>query len=347
MKYLFFVIMAFYQSVTLCYAASDSDNNTCNSDSASTTFTGEVHYQRDDPIEKESEFITPGIVTTLNCGLITDDKNTDRDVWYQFKVTAPQGSANIDGVFLTNLTGVGIRFYHSVKSYTGFVSCNLENSEAYLRTNSGYIGVKCHWMHDTPTASVQVEIKPKLMKLSNPMSSGTVMEIPSLIESQVIYNYTGYVKKEADLHMSSSVHVLSDQCTLTSDTMAFDIGNVGADQFNNSIGFTPQKSAIKNLSLSCDANANINITLNGEQNPDSSDDSVLALSNQGQSGVADGVGIQLLYNDSPLEINKTLELKRSEGGQESFPITARYFQTKNQVTPGRANATATINLTYQ
>lgn len=346
MKYLFLITMFYFQSITSCGAVLQSDNNTCNSDSVSTVFTGEVHYQRDDPIEKESEFITPGVVTTLRCGMITNDK-ADRDVWYKFKVTASQGATNIDGVFLTNLAGVGVRFYHSVKSYTDFASCAPENSENYLRANSSYLGVKCHWMNGTPTATVQVEIKPKLVKLSNPMSSGTVYEIPNLIESQVEYNNTGYVKKEADIHMSSSLHVLSDQCTLTSDTMAFDIGNVGASQFANSVGYSPEKNAIKNLNLSCDANANINITLNGERNPDSSDNSVLALSNQGQSGVADGVGIQILYNGLPLEINQMLELKRSEGGQESFPITARYFQTKNQVTPGSANATATINLTYQ
>jgi type 1 fimbria pilin len=42
-----------------------------------------------------------------------------------------------------------------------------------------------------------------------------------------------------------------------------------------------------------------------------------------------------------------LNLKNSAGGQETFPITARYIQTKDKVTAGSANATATLNITYQ
>ncbi|MDU7775121.1 MAG: fimbrial protein, partial [Citrobacter sp.] len=93
--------------------------------------------------------------------------------------------------------------------------------------------------------------------------------------------------------------------------------------------------------------ANINVTLTGTQNPDTTDDSVLELSNQGDDKVAAGIGVQLLYNDTPLELNKMLNLKRSAGGQEPFPITARYIQTKDKVRAGQANATATLNLTYQ
>lgn len=129
--------------------------------------------------------------------------------------------------------------------------------------------------------------------------------------------------------------------------MVFPFGNVPVEQFT-SVGSFSQKSSTVNLGLDCDVDANINITLVGVQNPDSgTNKSILALSDQGQPGVAEGVGVQLLYNDAPLEIDKRLELKQSAGGMESFPITARYIQTKNQVIPGKANATAVINVTYQ
>jgi type 1 fimbria pilin len=87
--------------------------------------------------------------------------------------------------------------------------------------------------------------------------------------------------------------------------------------------------------------------LTGIQQPDVSDSSILALSGQGNAGVAEGVGVQLLYNAAPLTLNSNLVLKRSAGGQELFPITARYYQTRSSVTTGSANASATLTLTYQ
>ena len=56
---------------------------------------------------------------------------------------------------------------------------------------------------------------------------------------------------------------------------------------------------------------------------------------------------ELLYNGAPLAINSPLLLKRSSGGQETLPLTARYYQTLTSVESGSANATATLNLTYQ
>jgi Fimbrial protein. len=114
------------------------------------------------------------------------------------------------------------------------------------------------------------------------------------------------------------------------------------------VGTTPTIAQnTQNLGLACDAGANINVTLQGIQNPDVSTTSVLALTGQGGADVATGVGVQLLYNGSPLVLNKLVTLKKSSGGQETFPIVARYYQTKKSVTTGKANASATLDLTYQ
>ncbi|MFM3052613.1 fimbrial protein, partial [Klebsiella quasipneumoniae] len=52
-----------------------------------------------------------------------------------------------------------------------------------------------------------------------------------------------------------------------------------------------------------------------------------------------------IYSTKPLGNN--LVLKRTNGGQEMFPLTARYYQTNTTVTTGIANASATLSLTYQ
>lgn len=136
-------------------------------------------------------------------------------------------------------------------------------------------------------------------------------------------------------------------CSVTTPNLTFPIGTVSKADFGTAPGFTPANTSTQNLGLDCDPSANIKVTLNGQQNPDVSDASVMALNNQGSANTAQGVGVQLLYDGNPLIINTRLALKTSSGGKESFPITARYYQTRNSVTVGEANTSATLTLTYQ
>lgn len=110
---------------------------------------------------------------------------------------------------------------------------------------------------------------------------------------------------------------------------------------------TTVKPKVFNVDLSCDNGANITAQMTGVQNADTSAPGVLQLTSAGSAGVAKGVGIQILYNNAPLALNNNLALKTSTGGQETFPFTAQYYQTKSVVTAGSANAIATLNVTYQ
>lgn len=137
-------------------------------------------------------------------------------------------------------------------------------------------------------------------------------------------------------------------CSISTPSLTFPIGDILASRFGSTVGFIPTGvQNTQNLGLECDAGANINIMLQGTRNPDVSTTSVLALTGQGNADVAKGVGVQLLYNGTPLVLNNRLVLKRSSGGQETFPITARYYQTKATVSTGKADASATLDLTYQ
>lgn len=148
------------------------------------------------------------------------------------------------------------------------------------------------------------------------------------------------------VYVSGNVVVVA--CSITTPVLIFPIGDILVSNFGSSVGTIPPGAQnTQSLGLNCDSGANINATLEGTQNPDAGLTSVLALTNQGNTDVAKGVGVQLLYNGSPLVLNNRILLKQSAGGQESFPITARYYQTKAAVTTGKANASATLNLTYQ
>lgn len=148
--------------------------------------------------------------------------------------------------------------------------------------------------------------------------------------------------------MDANTQVTVLACSLASQMLNFNLGDINASEFSNQAGFNPPRSDSQNLGLNCDASANINVELTGIQNPDAAGDaSVLALNGQGAQGTADGVGIQVLFNNVPLQLNRRIALKRSAGGLETFPLVARYYQTKSVVKPGSASTTATLNITYQ
>lgn len=352
MKYLCLWFISFFPLTSLASIGDGNPNlnddvDSCVSAPASAALTGNIHFQRDAPVGTESDFVTPAAVATMNC-LLIENESSDRDVYYQFMVPSG-GVSGFSGVFPTNLEGVGIKYYYQVTGYSGFQNCDFEDNERWVRDNSTYIGVKCHWMNGTPTSSVEVALKAKLVKTSHPIASGVLTESPTSINSRVAYNWTGFVKALSDITLSYAINVSTDKCTLATPALLFKFGNISIDDFSGSAGYSPDKTASQNLTLDCDPNANINITLVGAQNPDTSDATVLALTGQGEDGVAKGIGVQLLYEGNPLELNNLLNLKRSSGGKEDFTISARYFQTKDKalIRPGTANSTAVLDITYQ
>lgn len=155
-----------------------------------------------------------------------------------------------------------------------------------------------------------------------------------------------YCGGSATISVSSSVVVTKVACSMNSGfSLAFSMGQITADQFTG-INSVSSETKTENLELNCDKGTNVNVTLSGVQNPDSTDTSILALSPT--SNTAQGIGVQLLYNNVPIKLNSLLNIDTAAPeGMRTYPITARYIQTKDKVTPGSANTTATLNVIYQ
>lgn len=234
-----------------------------------------------------------------------------------YKMTYLGGVAtSIAHAYATNIPGVAIQVYTS----WGY----LDNPASTDNTGYGAVGL--------PSVNYKLyktgDIQPGQLSTGQ-IGTWTVSDITPMIINMI----GGYITQVA--------------CSVSTPNLTFPIGDVSKADFGATVGFTPDKTSVQALGLDCDKSANINVTLNAQQNRDVSDPSVLALTNQGGTNVAQGVGVQLLYDGKPLIINSRLALKQSEGGKESFPITARYYQTRNSVTVGEANASATLTLTYQ
>ncbi|VXD06030.1 conserved exported hypothetical protein [Enterobacterales bacterium 8AC] len=142
-----------------------------------------------------------------------------------------------------------------------------------------------------------------------------------------------------------TIRVNSVACSINNSAIQVPLPDVNVNDFT-AINKTLSPKGFS-LNLNCDANARINVKMVGEKNTDTSADGVLQLTDAGSLATATGVGIQILYNSRPLVLDNNILLKASAGGQETFPFTAQYYQTKSKVTGGLANSTMVLDVTYQ
>ncbi|MGX5098732.1 fimbrial protein [Enterobacter cloacae] len=226
-------------------------------------------------------------------------------------------------VYNTNVSGIGVRFS------SGNYFENPTNTFSY-NAQSDYV----EWWGG------KIELV-----VTGPVASGSLT--PGVLGVVMLQGSDGvYRDGLTTTLLDGTINVLA--CTITTPQLTFPIGDISAAAFGSTVGTTPTGARnTQNLGLNCDPGANVNVSLSGIQNPDVVTTSVLALTGQGNTGTAKGVGVQLLYNGTPLTLNTRLPLNTAAGGQQAFPITARYYQTQTTVEPGTANASATLNLTYQ
>lgn len=231
--------------------------------------------------------------------------------------------AGYSDVYETNVSGVGIK----VKAGTSTIYYTNPDTVSGTTSHNGDA-----WAWSTWGTSFEIT----LIK-TGPISNGDITGVTA----KFIMDGLGDL---LTLNINAG-KIIALACSVNTSKIDAPLGDVYIPSFTG-VGSTP-KSYNFDVGLDCDAGANINMSLTGTQSAETSDTSILALTDDGEGKVATGVGVQILYNDMPLKLNENIVLKKSQGGQESLPFTARYYQTKPTVKTGSANATATLNITYQ
>lgn len=243
-------------------------------------------------------------------------------------------------VYKTNLPGVGVSFGFYKNTTAG---ASRSSGTSFITGSNSYINTWSSNPNEVDTYNFQPIIQ--FWKTGNITSGAVTGQLASFA---AFTTQTGSVLAGEIPINAGAGSITQVACSIKTSNIRFDLGEVLDEKFSGGIGTSPvEAQTTQNLILDCDPGANINVKLTGVQNPDVSDASILALTGQGSAEVASGVGVQLLYNSVPLKLNDNIVLKKSSGGQEMFPLTARYYQTKTSVTTGLANTSATLSLTYQ
>ncbi|MGL4725187.1 MAG: type 1 fimbrial protein [Scandinavium sp.] len=145
-------------------------------------------------------------------------------------------------------------------------------------------------------------------------------------------------------------------CELDDSEVVLTLGKVNLSQFSAS---PTAGQAQQSLRLNCEAGTAVSATLIAApaagHNPDNT---AVALSYPDDPASATGVGVEIGlavpqsgFASEALAINQPVQLfthQQATGEQSAaLVLTARYRKTASAVTPGQANATATLNLTYR
>ena len=301
---------------------------------------GNIIVQRDvavgQPISNE---IYGSMAPAFSCVTTADEGSSNglRNEVLSYVFTSASGHR----VYNTNVAGVGISFGYNRNVTAG---------------SSSFSGVA--YLDSTNLTTFSYSSNPFETDASNLQPIIQLWKTGDIISGQLngqLASFVGYTQRYRGGTLAAEVPINAGTgsitqvaCAIRTGYISFDLGKISAEKFSTDIGTTPAEAQkTQNLILDCDSQANINLMLSGTQNPKVSNPSVLALTGQDGAGVASGVGVQLVYNNVPLELNTNIVLKRSTGGVEMFPLTARYYQTEATVLPGAANASATLNLTYQ
>ena len=314
MKYFLILMVLLFSGYTNAVCVTGTKN-------LSTITAGDMIVQRDAPIGT-----IIGSFRTTQIQQIMANCYTSGTRWAYFDY---MGAVAVSpGLYQTNLPGVGVY---------------LELADTHARS----------FLNPVSTATIGLEATTKSVVWVWPGGDSNLVFVKTgditsgILQPGVVMHHItddGGTIRQIDFAGGSVTQVA---CSIRTPNMVFPLGDVPVSTFGNTVGFVPNVSSTQNLGLDCDAGANINVALNATQNPDSADPSVLALNNQGGTDTADGVGVQLLYNDMPLVLNDRIVLNNTAGGVETFPLKARYIQTKTAVTAGDASTSATLQLTYQ
>lgn len=292
-------------------------------------FTGYVSMQnilvqRDLPIGSiiatvTDEFRIPNTSTSYICR---------ESISVNYLLIGEHNKTNFENVYTTNIPGVGVRILAN-----GFYKGQYITNPATNFSTTLQVGHFYPW---------SISMKFELVKIGTitpgTFSSGKIADISAM-------NYQGIFQPYFSLYVSGNLIVKQAACNVRTNVLAINLNNILTTRFT-AVGSTFGEKRFT-IGLNCEQGAKINVSLNGTTNKDTSEKGVLAPVQNSSVDSANGVAIQILSQGVPVTLNSNSFFRTSNGGDDSLEFTARYYQTKRDVSSGVIHSIATLTITYQ
>ncbi|HGN2087860.1 TPA: fimbrial protein [Proteus mirabilis] len=198
-------------------------------------------------------------------------------------------------------------------------------------------------------SSYTASLKMTLYKLRNNIKSQT---IPSTwVAMLILYHNGGFITSDNTGRTEPKVYlnplnIVSSGCEVINNNINVPLGSVAKSSFNGVGSVSPDSLQDVNIDLDCDPVSPIKIKFDGT--PDASQTAgTISLNNANDSNTAKGYGIQVKYQNQPIELGKLITVsEKNNSGNFSIPLEAGYIQTSETTTAGKADGTLQFTLQY-
>lgn len=293
---------------------------------------GDVVVQRTAAVGSVVASITSSSLGSRN-NFFTCDDNTFRTVWAEGTGGFTPVSYGGQTLYQSGIPGLAIRI---VTPGAGS-NAGRFGSGALPR---GYTGSACAWSTTwwRLCGGTWGNVSLQLVKIaattgSGPMTGGSIVKAQVVGESDIMNVILG----------GGTVRTVG--CSVSNTTVNVPMGLTRNIDFSGP-GSTGNDNTF-DIALDCTAGTRVSMRLDpGSAGLADASNGVLNL-NGGSGAQASGVGIQVLYNDAPVQFGTAMSVGTSRGGFTDLLLKARYYQTGSKVMPGQADATATFTMTYQ
>jgi len=236
----------------------------------------------------------------------------------------PTLSAYGNGVYDTNIQGVGIRLYSHSQG---------DASKRTLPYSGSFTNPPITSVWTRNGRSVQLVKTSSDSVGAGAISTGTLIRMYMASSPRVYY---------ATMTLTGGT-IVRAACTVTTTSIPVPLGDKMTSEFTG-VGYTSKNTSFS-IPLNCSANTRVKVTIDGTADP-SGVKGVIALSPSASETVAKGVGVQILYNNAPITLGSLITVGTAGNGAYNIPLIGRYYQTAAKVIGGKANATATFTMTY-
>ncbi len=271
-------------------------------------------------------------------------------------LTTATGSAETAYFSRPNLStalGGGLTLFVTYKGNRNSTAANISTG-VMVSDRSAFLGLASSFWQEVSLDPVTVEI----------VKTGTTgTTSPGTASANMTIGSVGSTMQTSDkaifyLRGANTIGYLAETCKVPTpasfDVSLGSVGISGSSGFGSGVGSTSQAKDFA-INLSCDTAVSgafkVMMQLDGTPVSGLANQGVLALTNSGASGVASGVGVQVLQGASGTPVSFATPWQVGafpvSASLINVPFSARYYQTAARVTPGSANSSMTYTISYQ
>ena len=301
----------------------------CSANDVAVNVDRNIVVQRDAPVGTVLATITT--VNPMTCDPEGQQIGYDGSWFIQLSGTnADYGASPLANVRATEVPGIGWKNFSSTTQSSEFVTRMNLNNASWRR---GILQNGVSTFTDTF----------ELIKTSTTPATGS---IPALTLNMEYSTPVSNNIKRLPLYkyIFSPMNISTASCQIQDKNLNINMGIALLPKFNG-VGST-QNPVTFSIPLICGEQTAVNVTLDNVSPLADAANGVLGLNS---SSTAKGLGIQLKYNDAPVQFGKLIKYgtTTSPGEVVNIPFKAAYYMTSANARSGSVSATASFTLTYR